>query len=200
MSPWDMMEQWGVPPLLLHAKTWEYASILAASGRRVVDISLAGGFARSSAIFKGLALAAPYAKLICMGRAMMIPGFLGSNIEGVLKPANKAKVNGNWDALPKSVSDRGTTAETIFAGWYDVQRKIGPEAMRDLPFGAVAMWGMLDKLSAGLQQLMAGARKFAIKAIHRDDIAAGNRETQRETGLGFVTEIGDESAKAILKS
>jgi hypothetical protein len=199
MSPWDMMEHWGVPPIFLHAKAWEYASLLAATGRKVVDISLAGGFARSSAIFKGLALGAPFAKLICMGRAMMIPGFLGSNIEGVLKPANKAKVNGNWSELPRSVSERGNTPETIFSGWYDVQKRIGPEAMKELPFGAVAMWGMIDKLSAGLQQLMAGARRFAISAVDRDDIAACNRETQRETGLGFVTEIGDEAARAILK-
>ncbi|MDR0356586.1 MAG: FMN-binding glutamate synthase family protein [Deltaproteobacteria bacterium] len=199
MSPWDMMEHWGVPPVLLHAKAYEYASLLAASGQKVVDISFAGGFARSSAIFKGLALGSPFVKLICMGRAMMIPGFLGSNIEGVLKPANKAKINGNWDELPKSVSDRGGKAEEIFAGWYDVQKKIGPEAMKDLPFGAVAMWGMLDKLSAGLQQLMAGARKFTISAIDRDDIAACNRETELETGLAFVTDIGDEKAKAILK-
>jgi glutamate synthase domain-containing protein 2 len=199
MSPWDMMEHWGVPPILLHAKAYEYSSLLAASGQKVVDISFAGGFARSSAIFKGLALGAPFVKLICMGRAMMIPGFLGSNIEGVLKPTNKAKVNGNWDSLPKTVSDRGSKAEEIFSGWYDVQKKIGPEAMKELPFGAVAMWGMFDKLSAGLQQLMAGARKFTIGAIDRDDIAACNRETERETGLAFVTDIGDEKAKLILK-
>jgi glutamate synthase domain-containing protein 2 len=185
--------------LLLHAKAWEYATLLSATGQKVVDISFAGGFARSSAIFKGLALGSPFVKLVCMGRAMMIPGFLGSNIEGVLRPANKAKVNGNWDELPKSVSEHGTTAESIFAGWYDVQNKIGPEAMKELPFGAVAMWGLIDKLSAGLQQLMAGARKFAIGAIEREDVAAANRETQRETGLGYITEIGDETAKAILK-
>ncbi|MDR2302148.1 MAG: FMN-binding glutamate synthase family protein [Deltaproteobacteria bacterium] len=199
MSPWDMMEHWGVPPVLLHAKAYEYASILAASGQKVVDMSFAGGFARSSAIFKGMALGSPFVKLICMGRALMIPGFLGSNIEGVLKPANKAKVNGNWDALPKTVSDQGSRAEEIFAGWYDVQDKIGPEAMKDLPFGAVAMWGMIDKLTAGLQQLMAGARKFTIGAIDRDDIAACNRDTERETGLAFVTDIGDEKARLILK-
>ena len=29
-------------------------------------------------------------KLVCMGRAPMIPGFLGSNIEGVFKPQNRA--------------------------------------------------------------------------------------------------------------
>jgi glutamate synthase domain-containing protein 2 len=199
MSPWDMMEQWGVPPVLLHAKAYEYASILATQGQEVVDLSFAGGFARSSGVFKGLALGAPFAKIICMGRALMIPGFLGSNIEGVLKPANKAKINGNWDTLPKGVSDRGSKAEEIFAGYYDVQAKVGVKAMKELPFGAIAMWGMLDKLSAGLQQLMAGARKFTLSAIAREDIASANRETERETAIPFITEIGDEKAKEILK-
>jgi hypothetical protein len=199
MSPWDMMEHWGVPPVLLHAQAYKYASMLAAQGQDVVDMSFAGGFAKSSAIFKGLALGAPYTRLICMGRALMIPGFLGSNIEGVLRPANKAKVNGNWDSLPKTVSDRGTSAEEIFAGYYDVQKKVGAKAMKELPLGAIAMWGMLDKLGAGLQQLMAGARKFTIPALDRDDLAAANRETARETGLSYITEIGDELAKSILK-
>ena len=200
MSPWDMMEHWGVPPVLLHAQAYKYAKLYASYGHRVCDMSFAGGFAKSSSIFKGLALGAPYAKLICMGRALMIPGFLGSNIEGVLKPANRAKVSGNWDSLPKSVADRGASPEEIFAGWYDVQKKVGKDAMKELPFGAVAMWGMLDKLGAGLQQLMAGARKFTIPALHRDDLAAGNRETARETGLPYITEIGDERARDILKA
>jgi len=199
MSPWDMMEQWGVPPILLHSKAWEYASILAANGQPVTDISLASGFARSSAIFKGLALGAPYTKMICMGRAMMIPGFLGSNIEGVLKPANRAKVNGNWDTLPKTVSVYGEKAEEIFVSYHDVEKKVGAKAMKDLPLGAVAMWGMIDKLSAGLQQLMAGARKFKLPAIDRDDIASANRETAKETGIPFITDIGDETAREILK-
>ena len=77
----------------------------------MVDLSFAGGFAKPSQIFKALALGAPYTKLICMGRAMMIPGFLGSNIEGVLKPENREKVCGNWDSLPKTVSELGSTAE-----------------------------------------------------------------------------------------
>ncbi|MDR1166741.1 MAG: FMN-binding glutamate synthase family protein [Deltaproteobacteria bacterium] len=199
MSPWDMMEHWGVPPLLLHAKAYEYAALWASYGNEVVDLSFAGGFAKSSGIFKGLALGAPFVKIICLGRALMIPGFLGSNVEGVLKPENRAKVNGNWSELPKSVRDRGETAEEIFAGYHEVRKIVGADAMKDLPFGAIAMWGMLDKLGAGLQQLMAGERKFTLRALDRDDIAAANRETELETGLPFITDIGDETAREILK-
>jgi hypothetical protein len=200
MSPWNMMESWGVPSLHLHSKALEYANILAAKGHQVVDLSFAGGFAREDHVFKALALGAPFTKLVCMGRALMVPGFLGSNIEGVLTPAQKEHVNGNWDKLPVTVTENGKSPEDIFAGYYDVQKKVGKAAMKDIPLGAIAAWTLADKLAAGLQQLMAGARKFSLKEISRDDLWAGNRETQEITGLRFISEAGDELAKKILNS
>ena len=107
MSPWNMMESWGVPSLYLHSKAYEYASILAARGEKVVDMAFAGGLAREDHIFKALALGAPYTKLICMGRSLMIPGYLGSNIEGVLHPERREKLNGNWDKLAPAVAELG---------------------------------------------------------------------------------------------
>ncbi len=198
MSPWDMMETWGVPSLLLHAKVAEYCQILSSMGKRVPDISLAGGFAKPSQIFKGMALAAPYTKLICMGRGMMIPGFLGANIEGVLRPERREAVHGNWDSLPKTVSDIGTTPETIFAGYHEVEAKLGKDEMKNIPLGAIAMWTNLDRLGAALQQMMAGARKFNLAELTRNDIASANRETERETKIPFITEQNDEVARAIL--
>jgi len=198
MSPWNMMQSWGVPSINLHSKAYEYASLLAAQGKRVVDLSFAGGFALEDSIFKGIALGAPYAKLICMGRGIMIPGFLGSNIEGALHPERKAKVNGNWDKLPTSISSMGSTAEEIFASYYDVEKKVGKNEMKNIPYGAIAMWTMADKLACGLQQLMAGARKFELGKISRNDLFAGNRETAKETGITYITDSRDESAKKIL--
>ena len=198
MSPWNMMESWGVPSILLHAKAHEYASRLAASGQRVVDMSFAGGFAKESNIFKALAMGAPFTKMICMGRAMMIPGFLGSNIEGVLNPERRQAVNGNWDKLPAAVSQYGATAEEIFACYQDVQKVVGKDEMKNVPLGAVGIWCLVDKLSAGLQQLLAGARKFDLNQISRNDIASGNRETEAETGIPFITDVMDETAKKIL--
>ncbi len=199
MSPWNMMETWGVPSILLHAKAYEYAQILKKSGKKVVDMAFAGGLAREDHIFKALALGAPYVKLVCMGRSLMIPGFLGSNIEGVLEPSTKEAIHGNWDKLPASVAEFGTTPDEIFAGYYDVVKKIGKSEIKKIPMGAVAVWTLADKLAAGLQQLMAGARRFSLKAISRDDIFSGNRETERETGVPFIADVADSQAKKILK-
>ncbi|MFH1915121.1 MAG: glutamate synthase-related protein [Pseudomonadota bacterium] len=198
MSPWNMMESWGVPSILLHSKAHEYASRLAARGKRVVDMSFAGGFTKGSTIFKALALGAPYTKLICMGRAMMIPGFLGSNIEGALFPDRRERLSGNWEKLPASVAAYGSSPEEIFASYQDVEKKVGKDEMAHLPLGAVAIWCLVDKLSAEIQQLLCGARKFSLKDITRSDIASGNRETERETGIKFITDMMDDTAKKII--
>ena len=200
MSPWNMMQSWGVPSINLHSKAHEYAALLSAKGADVVDMSFAGGFALEDHIFKALALGAPYTKLICMGRGIMIPGFLGSNIEGVLNPERKEKVFGNWSELPKTVANLGNSPEEIFASYFDVEKKVGKDEMKNIPYGAIAFWTLADKLACGLQQLMAGARKFSLNQISRNDIFSGNRETARETGIPHVSDVNDESAKKILNS
>ena len=86
-----------------------------------------------------------------------------------------------------AVTDVGRYPEEIFYGYYDVQEHVGVDEMKNIPYGAIAMWTLADKLSAGLQQLMAGARKFSLAEISRDDIVSGNRETERETGIPFTT-------------
>jgi glutamate synthase domain-containing protein 2 len=195
-----MMQSWGVPSIFLHAKAYEYANLLAAKGEKVVDMSFAGGFALEDSIFKALALGAPFTKLVCMGRAIMIPGFVGANIEGVLNPERKEKLNGNWDNLPRTVSNVGSKAEDIFASYFDVQKKVGKKEMKNIPYGAIAFYTLADKLACGLQQLMAGARKFSLDQISREDIFSGNRETERETGIPHVSDVNDETAKKILNS
>ncbi|MFW5808075.1 MAG: glutamate synthase-related protein [Spirochaetota bacterium] len=199
MSPWNMMESWGVPSILLHAKAAIYAEHLS-KRQKVVDMAFAGGFAREDQIFKAIALGAPFVKLVCMGRALMIPGFLGANIEGVIHPDRKEKINGKWDKLAPAVAERGDSAEEIFAGYYDVQKKVGKDEMANIPYGAVAVWTLADKLGAGIQQLMAGARKFSLNEITRDDLYSANRETEHETGIPFITDAGDKTAFDILNS
>ena len=200
MSPWNMMQHWGIPSLALHAKTYEYSQILDKKGVKVPDISLAGGFAREDHLFKALSLVAPYAKLICLGRAPMIAGFLGSNIEGVFYPDRKAELNGNWDVLPSSVTEYGKYPEEIFAEWETIKNKVGSDEMKNIPLGAIAMCGYVDKLACGLQQFLAGGRKFDISELNRNDLISANRETEEVTGIPYMTDALDEEAKAILNS
>ena len=97
MSPWRMMEEWGVPTFYLQSMAYECAKRLATRGEWTPDLAMAGGFSTEDHIFKVLAMGAPYFKAVCMGRAMMIPGFVGSNIEGVV---GDGRPPGLWKELP----------------------------------------------------------------------------------------------------
>jgi hypothetical protein len=200
MSPWNMMDHWGVPSLPLHAKACEYMQLLANRGMAVPDLSFAGGFAREDHLFKALALGAPFVKLVCMGRAPMIPAFVGSNIEGVFHPDRRAEVHGHWDELPSTVSCFGDKPEKIFSAWETVAQKVGAKEMNNIPFGAVAMYAYADKLACGLQQFMAGARKARIADLARTDLMAANRETAQESGIPFMTDAENDQAMAVLKA
>lgn len=198
-SPWIMMEHWGVPSLLLHSKVTEYAKFLEKNGEKVPALSFAGGFAREDHIYKAMALGAPFCKTITMCRAMIIPGAVGANIEGVLHPEKRAQVNGMWKELPPSIAKLGNTPEQIFECYTDVLSKVGKEEMQNIPYGTIAMWTYIDKLMTGMRQLMAGARTFSMEAVSREDIATVNRETERETGIPFITDALEENALKILK-
>ena len=100
MSPWRMMEEWGIPTFYLQAMAYECAKRLATRGKWTPDLAMAGGFSTEDHIFKVLAMGAPYFKAVCMGRALMIPGFVGDNIEG--RP-RKGRRSGLWSELPAAV-------------------------------------------------------------------------------------------------
>ena len=68
MSPWRMMNEWGVPTFYLHALTQQYADRLAAAGQYVPPIAFAGGFSLEDHLFKVLSMGAPYTKLVGMAR------------------------------------------------------------------------------------------------------------------------------------
>ena len=80
MSPWPMMNEWGIPTFYLQCLAMEYANRLKKRGKRVPDIAMAGGFASEDGVFKALAIGSPFVKAVCMGRGLMIPGMVGKNI------------------------------------------------------------------------------------------------------------------------
>ena len=190
MSPWPMMEEWGMPSLYLHAAAYEFCKRLADKGERPPDIAFAGGFSSEDGVFKALALGAPFAKAVCMGRALMIPGMVGKNIAIWLKENN----------LPKTVSEFGSTPQEIFVCWETVSNIVGKSEMKDIPLGAVGVYSYAEKIKVGLQQLMAGARCFNVPAISRKDIMSLTEECAKVTGIPYLMDAYREEAMKILDS
>ena len=189
MSPWRMMEEWGVPTFYLQCMTNELCGKLAEKGAFVPDIAIAGGFSTEDHLFKVLAMGAPWTKAVCMGRALMIPGMVGKNIGAWLKGEN--------GGLPKTVSQFGTTVEEIFVDYETLKAKYGAEIDK-IPLGAIAMYTFVDKLRVGLQQLMAGSRNFCVSTISRNDLMALTEEAAKVSGIPYVMDAYREEAEAII--
>ena len=189
MSPWRMMSEWGVPALYLHSMAYDLCSRLASRGDPVPDIAFAGGFSSEDHIFKALALGSPYCKAVCMGRALMIPGMVGKNIGRWMQ--------GEDGGLPSTVLKYGSTKEKIFVCYEELKAKYGKEA-DELPLGAVGIYSAGEKIRIGLQQLMAGARKWRTDLIKRSDLACLTEEAAKVTGIPYIMEAyRDEALKII---
>jgi glutamate synthase domain-containing protein 2 len=189
MSPWRMMEEWGIPSLYLHAAAYEFSNELAAKGERVPDIAFAGGFSSEDGVFKALALGAPFVKAVCMGRALMIPGMVGKNIQQWLKDGK----------LPNTVSQFGSTPEEIFVCYEDVKNIVGADEMKNLSLGVVGIYSYVEKIKVGLQQLMAGARCFSVPAITRRELMSLTEECAKVSGIPYVMDAYRQEAIDILE-
>jgi len=187
MSPWRMMEEWGIPTFYLEALTYEFCQKLTKKGMRVPDIAIAGGFSAEDHIFKVIAMGAPFVKAVCMGRALMIPGMVGKNIATWLKEGN----------LPPTVSDYGKTEKEIFVCYEELVKKYGND-MKNIPLGAVGIYSFVQKIKVGLQQLMAGSRNFRLNTISRDDLMSLTEEASKVSGIPYVMDAYRKEAEAIL--
>lgn len=190
MSPWRMMQEWGIPSIYIHSAAYDFCRKLMERGERVPDIAFAGGFASEDGIFKALSLGAPYVKAICMGRALMIPGMVGKNIAEWLAKSD----------LPKTVSQYGMSVEEIFVNYKTVKDIVGENEIEKIPLGAIGIYSYVDKLRVGLQQLMAGARRFNLNTMSRQDLMSLTEECKRVTGIPYVMDAYREEAEAILNS
>ena len=187
MSPWRMMNEWGIPTVHLESLLYRFLRRLDGQGAFVPACAMAGGFALEDHIFKGIALAAPYIKAVCLGRASMTAAMVGNTIGEMIK---KGKV-------PSDIAKYGMDAEHVFILASKLREKYGKDFER-IPSGAIGMITYFDRLNAGLQQLMAGARKFALKYVSRNDLSALTHEAAELSGIPYVTEADREEVEKIL--
>ena len=189
MSPWPMMNEWGIPTFYLQAMAYDFARKLAKKGKRVPDIAMAGGFSSEDGIFKAIAMGAPYVKAVCMGRGLMIPGMVGKNIGVWLKEGN----------LPNTVSKYGKSAEEIFVTYEELKAKYG-ERFKEIPTGAIGIYTYTQRFRTGLQQLMAGSRNFTLGTISRADLMSLTEEATKISGIPYVMDAYRKEALEILES
>ena len=188
MSPWHMMNEWGMPGIELWSLIHKYCERLAKKGEYVPDIVLAGGFAFEDQVFKGFSLCAPYVKAIGMARAPLAAVMVGKTI-------GKALENGE---LPIYLQRFGRTREAIFITAEELKRKYGKDYEK-IPSSAIGLYTYYQRLTQGLRQLMCGARKFSLEHITRNDIAALTPEAAMASGIPLVSDLDAEEVEKILE-
>lgn len=185
-----MMNEWGVPPVELHSLLYQYTKRLADKGEYVPALAVAGGFTFEDQIFKGLAIGAPFVKLVGMARAPIAAAMVGKTI-GMAIDAHQ---------LPVYVERFGQTRDEIFVTSGDLRKELGDKEFEALPCGAIGLYTYYERLAQGLRQLMCGSRKFAMKHIARDDIAALTHEAADISGIQYIMDVNKVEVEEILNS
>lgn len=186
MSPWRMMNEWGIPTVQLECLAYQMCRRLASKGAYIPPIAIAGGLSLEDHIFKAIALGAPYVKAICLGRAILTAAMVGKT-HGKLM-AEKMELEGE---------DVAEGYLRLFAVGAELRERYGKD-FSNLPAGAIGLYSYIDRLKQGLQQFMAGARKFALKYIDRNDIVALTKDSAEISGISYVMDSDAEEVDKIL--
>jgi glutamate synthase domain-containing protein 2 len=101
--------------------------------------------------------------------------------------------------LPVYVERFGTSKDEIFVTSTELRNKLGMEQFDQLPTGAIGLYTYYERLAQGLRQLMAGARKFSLEHMTRNDLAALTHEAAEISGIPYVMDVDKEEVEALLK-
>ena len=188
MSPWHMMNEWGVPPVYLHSLLYQYAKRLHDRGETLPALALASGFAFEDQIFKGLALGAPFVKLIGMARAPIAATMVGKTIGRTI----------NDRQVPVYIERFGNSKDDIFVTAAELRHQLSDDVFDKIPTGALGLYTYYERLAQGLQQLMAGSRKFSLEYLSRDDLAALTPEAAEVSGIPYIMDLDEDEVNTIL--
>jgi glutamate synthase domain-containing protein 2 len=193
MSPVPMMDEMSTPTVYLETQVLKCAEILRKKGRYVPEIIIAGGFIKESQMFKAMAMSnfgeGPYMKAVLMARAPLLAVMKSSYFVELSK---KGK-------LPRTFAERnGTTPDKFFIAAPDLKAKYG-KRFKEIPWEAVGLYTYLnERIKVGLMQLMAGARKWKLDLLDRNDLVALTERASKVTGIPLVEEAEEEAIERIL--
>lgn len=189
MSPWRMMNEWGIPTVELESMIYEYASRLAQRGDYVPDLVVAGGLTLEDHMYKGLALGAPFVKAIGMARGPIAAAMVGKTIGRMINDEN----------ISGSVEKYGKSLEEIFVTSAELKERYGDD-FKNIPTSAIGIYTYYQRLAQGLKQFMCGNRKFRLDLIERSDLVALTKDAAGISGIPYVMDCDKEEVDAILGS
>lgn len=188
MSPWRMMNEWGVPPVELHSLLYQYAKYLAQKKKYVPPLAVGGGFTFEDGIFKALAMGAPFVKLIGMARGPIAAAMVGKTIGRAI----------DNQQIPIYIERFGHSKNEIFVTASSLRKELGDSEFEKIPTGALGLYTYYERLAQGIRQLMAGSRKFSLEHLSRNDIAALTPEAADISGIKYIMDVDKVEIEEIL--
>jgi glutamate synthase domain-containing protein 2 len=188
MSPWRMMNEWGVPPVELHSLLYQCAKYLAQKKKYVPPLAVGGGFTFEDGIFKALAMGAPFVKLVGMARGPIAAAMVGKTIGRAI----------DNQQIPIYIERFGHSKDEIFVTASSLRKELGDTEFEKVPTGALGLYTYYERLAQGIRQLMAGSRKFSLEHLSRDDIAALTREASDISGIKYIMGVDKAKIEEIL--
>ena len=171
MSPVSMMNEGSIPTVYLEALVVGCLDMIKEKNPNasIPSISMAGGIANETQIFKALAMGAPYVTCIAMARAPITAAMKGRYIGEIIEKKEATPGMLKNLGFPKNKSPKSLTLNEAFVEFDNLSHVYNGEY---IPPSAVAVYTYLSsKLGVGIKQLLAGIRKFKIGLINRRDIA-----------------------------
>jgi len=193
MSPVPMMDEMSIPTIYLESMVLKCAQILEKKGKHVPDIIMAGGFICETQILKSIAMSnfgnGPRVKAVLMGR---------SPLTAVMK-ANYFKQLSEEGKLPRAFAGKyGETPDKFYITAPKLKETYG-ERFKEIPWEAVALHTYLsDRVGVGLQQLLAGARRWKLHLISRNDLMALTERASKVTGIPLPEDVELDAFERIL--
>ncbi|KAF5436012.1 Glutamate synthase domain-containing protein 2 [Candidatus Methanophagaceae archaeon] len=196
MSPVPMMNEMSTPTVYLEAQILKCARILEREGKYVPDISMAGGFVNETQMYKAIAMSnfgnGPFVKSITMARSPLTAAMKALYYTEL---AEKGR-------LPRDFANKyGNNPERFFILAEDLKTEYGSKVGKEIPWSAVGVYTYLyERLGIGLQQMLAGSRKFKLDLIERGDIASMSKLAAEVTGIPMLHELEADLFEEILTS
>ncbi len=180
-SPVKMMNEWGIPTVYLESLLYNILKRMKEKNYNLPQVAITGGFAMEDQVYKGLALGAPYINIVGIGRAAMAAAMAGKQIGDLMKEG----------MTPKEYLRFGTAKEEVFGDIRELKLLYGEDAL-NISTGAVGLYSYINRIAAGLKQLMALNRKFSLEYIDRSDIIPLTEIASKVTGLEAVYQYNKE--------
>jgi glutamate synthase domain-containing protein 2 len=185
MSPWRMMNEWGIPTVYIESLLYKFLKRLDEKGEFIPSCAIAGGIALEDHVFKAIALGAPYMNAVCMGRSTLTAAMVGKTHGQLME-----ETYGRGEKYQEMLLRTFTAAEQL-------KEKYGKDFDK-IPPAAIGVYTYYDRLATGLRELMAGERKFALNLVERNDLMALTREAADVSGIPYIMETDAEEVDKIL--